>query len=92
MCETTTNSSSYSSAKVVDDEDAEQQLDEITTEADTNTPPAPSFHAFISLSRNEWPMLGVALLFMTAAEVAGLTAPLLLSDCYGTKATGMLQQ
>ena len=89
MCETTTNSSSYSSVKVeVVDDEAEQQLDETTTEADTNTPPAPSFHAFISLSRNEWPMLGVALLFMTAAEVAGLTAPLLLSDCYGTKATG----
>ncbi|GMI11308.1 hypothetical protein TrVE_jg2990 [Triparma verrucosa] len=83
MCETTTNSSSYSSVKVeVVDDEAEQQLDETTTEADTNTPPAPSFHAFISLSRNEWPMLGVALLFMTAAEVAGLTAPLLLSDCY----------
>ncbi|GMI34966.1 hypothetical protein TrCOL_g10984 [Triparma columacea] len=45
-------------------------------------PPTPSMSKLLSMSKPEWMSLFVALLLMAGAEVTGLYAPIVLSDCY----------
>ena len=45
-------------------------------------PPSPSISKLLSMSRPEWPSLVIALVLMAGAEVTGLYAPIVLSDCY----------
>jgi len=60
---------------------------EVETASDTSSkpdvpPPNPSISKLLSMSKPEWGALALALFFMACAEVTGLYAPLVLSDCY----------
>ena len=66
--------------KAPTNEDVEAPSD--TPSKPETTPPSPSFSKLLSMSKPEWKALTLALLLMAGAEVTGLYAPLVLSDCY----------